>query len=75
MAQNETPIEDEAFGITDRLVSDVLEAVAAENGPVVSGLLDPPHPADVAPPLEQIAVRERRDMLTEIGNASCRARV
>jgi magnesium transporter len=64
MPDAENMNDDEAFGITDRLVSDVLDAVAANNGSVVSGLLDPLHPADVAHLLEQIDTRDRRALLT-----------
>lgn len=54
---------DEAFGITDRLVSDVLDAVGRGDGETLSGLLDPAHPADVAHLLEQIDTRDRRALL------------
>ena len=64
MAEPDIPNEAEAFGITDRLVADVMAAVGEENGPLVSGLLDPLHPADVAHLLEQIDARDRRDLLT-----------
>lgn len=63
MAETEKISEDEAFGITDRLISDVLLAVNAGEGPVVGALLDPLHPADVAHLLEQIDTRERRELL------------
>lgn len=55
--------EDEAFGITDRLVSDVVDAVEGDEAKRVSDLLDPLHPADVAHLIEQIDGRERRDLL------------
>lgn len=64
MAELEENIEEEAFGITDRLVSDVMEAVAQQDGATISRLLDHLHPADVAHLLEQIDTRERRDLLT-----------
>ena len=64
MAQNDLTSEDEAFGITDRLVSDVMEAVEAENGAEVGKLLDSLHPADVAHLLEQVTARDRRALLT-----------
>ena len=63
MAEPDINSEDEAFGITDRLVSDVLEAVAADDGPAVAALLDPLHPADVAHLLEQIDERKRQKLL------------
>lgn len=56
--------EVEAFGVTDRLVSDVMDAVEAGDGAVVSGLLDRLHPADVAHLLEQVDTRDRRALLT-----------
>ncbi len=55
--------EDEAFGITDRLLGDVRAAVEAGEASVVAGLLDPLHPADIAHLLEQIDARERRELL------------
>lgn len=64
MAEPDDTSEVEAFGITDRLVSDVMEAVAQEDGATISGLLDHLHPADVAHLLEQINTRDRRDLLT-----------
>ena len=64
MAEPDNTNEEEAFGITDRLVAEVMAAVDAGEGPVVSGLLDPLHPADVAHLLEQIDTRGRRDLLT-----------
>ncbi|MCK0096361.1 magnesium transporter [Yoonia sp. F2084L] len=62
MAEPEST-EDEAFGITDRLVSDVLDAVGRGDGAFLSEALDPMHPADVAHLLEQIDVRDRRALL------------
>ncbi len=62
MAEPETS-EDEAFGITDRLVSDVLDAVGRGDGAYLSAELDPMHPADVAHLLEQIDARDRRALL------------
>ncbi|MFO8125379.1 magnesium transporter, partial [Yoonia sp.] len=63
MAESETD-ENEAFGITDRVVSDVLDAVGRGDGAFLSGLLDPMHPADVAHLLEQVGARDRRALLT-----------
>ncbi len=63
MAEAESS-EDEAFGITDRLVSDVLDAVGRGDGAFLSEVLDPMHPADVAHLLEQIDARDRRALLT-----------
>ena len=63
MAEPEYNIDEEAFGITDRLVSDVLDAVQAGDGEKVNFLLESLHPADVAHLLEQIDKRDRRDLL------------
>jgi magnesium transporter len=63
MAEAETQ-EDEAFGITDRLVSEVMEAVERNDGAFLTETLDTMHPADVAHLLEQIDTRERRALLT-----------
>ncbi len=56
-------IEDEAFGISDRLVADVLVAVDQGNAPKVDAILEPLHAADIAHLIEQINPRERRDLL------------
>ncbi len=64
MADNTTTPEDEAFGITDRFLADVLDAVDAGQGEAVAALLDPLHAADVAHLLEQIDAKKRRDVLT-----------
>lgn len=63
MAEDLLEIEEEAFGVTDRLIEDVLEAVAAEDAAQVDELLDPLHPADVAHLFEQIDARDRKDLL------------
>ena len=64
MAEPDGINEEEAFGITDRLVGDVLDAVQAGAGDTITNLLDHLHPADVAHLLEQINARERRELLT-----------
>jgi magnesium transporter len=56
-------IEDEAFGVTDRLVADVMDAVDGGEARDVDAILDPLHPADVAHLIEQIDGRKRRDLL------------
>ena len=56
--------EDEAFGITDRLIAEVLDAVAAEDATAIDTLLDPLHPADIAHLIEQIDGRDRRDLIS-----------
>ncbi|SFR34372.1 magnesium transporter [Yoonia tamlensis] len=56
--------EDEAFGITDRLVAEVLAAVEAQDALAVDALLDPLHAADIAHLIEQIDSRDRRDLIT-----------
>lgn len=64
MADHDDDHEDEAFGITDRLVSEVLEAIAQGDAALVDSLLDPLHPADIAHLIEQIDSKERRELLT-----------
>ena len=64
MAEEELETEDEAWGITERLLGDVLAAVEAEDGAALSALLDDLHAADVAHLLEQIDARDRRALLT-----------
>jgi len=56
-------IDDEAFGITDRLLADVMAAVEARDAAAIEALLDPLHPADIAHLIEQISVKDRRDLL------------
>ena len=41
-------IEEEAFGITDRVIAEVLEAVAAQDADRIDAILDPLHAADIA---------------------------
>lgn len=55
--------EDEAFGITDRVVADVLAAIEAKDADEIDALLDPLHPADIAHLIEQIDSRDRRALL------------
>ena len=57
-------IDDEAFGISDRLVADVMSAVETGQSVYVDALLDPLHPADVAHLIELIDSRQRRDLLS-----------
>ncbi|MDO6589216.1 magnesium transporter [Loktanella sp. D2R18] len=64
MAEQTDISEDETFGITDRLLADVLAAVEAKDAQSVDALLDPLHPADIAHLIEQIDGRDRRDLLT-----------
>lgn len=63
MADLDDDIDEEAFGITDRLVGEVLDAVAAEDADAVDALLDPLHPADIAHLIEQIDGRDRRELI------------
>lgn len=56
-------IDDEAFGISDRLVADVMSAVETGQSIYVDALLDPLHPADIAHLIELIDGRQRRDLL------------
>ncbi len=55
--------EEEAFGITDKFVSDVMEAVEADADEVVEDLVDPLHPADVAHLIEQLDDKDRKEFL------------
>lgn len=55
--------EEEAFGINDRFVADVVEAVEEEAAERVSDLLDPLHPADIAHLIEQVDGKERSELL------------
>jgi magnesium transporter len=55
--------EDEAFGITDRLVAEVLEAVEAGDSAAIDVLLEPLHPADIAHLIELIDARDRTALL------------
>ncbi|WP_322893821.1 MULTISPECIES: magnesium transporter [unclassified Yoonia] len=64
MADPDDDHEDEAFGITDRLVSEVLEAVENGDADRIDVLLEPLHPADIAHLIEQIDRKERREFLT-----------
>jgi len=61
---NKDSNSDEAFGITDRLIAEVMVAVNDNARDTLDALLDPLHPADVAHLLEQIDSRDRRDLLT-----------
>ena len=56
--------DDEVFGITDRVVSDVLQAIDDRNVEEIEALLDPLHPADIAHLIELIDTRQRRELLT-----------
>ena len=56
--------EDEVFGINDRVVAGVLEAIDDRNAEEISALLDPLHPADIAHLIELIDARQRRELLT-----------
>lgn len=56
--------EDEAFGVTETLVDEVLEAVEAGDAAQIDQLLDPLHPADIAHLIEQVDASERRDLLS-----------
>jgi len=63
MSDEVEEIDDEAFGITDRLLADVMDAVEARDAAVIEALLDPLHPADIAHLIEQISVKDRRELL------------
>jgi len=57
------PVEDEAFGITDRLLADVRTAVEKQDKTALDAILDPIHPADIAHLIEQIDGRDRGELL------------
>ena len=57
-------LDAEAFGITDSLVSSVLEAVEGQDATDIDRLLSPLHPADIAHLLELIDGRKRTTLLT-----------
>tara|TARA_R110002051_G_scaffold104963_1_gene177837 strand:- start:54525 stop:55898 length:1374 start_codon:yes stop_codon:yes gene_type:complete len=63
MTDDINDIEDEAFGITDRVIAEVLEAVEARDASRVDTILDPLHAADIAHLIELIDARDRRDLL------------
>jgi magnesium transporter len=54
----------EAFGINDRFVEEVLEAVIAADSTALRVMLDPVHPADLAHLIEVIDGRRRTELLT-----------
>ncbi|WP_420858395.1 magnesium transporter [Marivivens marinus] len=56
--------DEEAFGVTDRLIAEVLDAVEAQDAVTIDALLDPLHAADIAHLIEQVDARDRRDLLT-----------
>ena len=64
MAEENEIDEDEVFGITDRLIAEVLEAVEIADAQAVDTLLDPLHPADIAHLIEQIDAKDRRALLS-----------
>ncbi|WP_019955349.1 magnesium transporter [Yoonia vestfoldensis] len=64
MADIDDEVDAEAFGITDRTVAEVLNAVMQGDAAAVDALLDPLHPADIAHLIELIDSKERRDLLT-----------
>ncbi|MEM9785323.1 MAG: magnesium transporter, partial [Pseudomonadota bacterium] len=63
MAEPQDSTDEEAFGITEALLSDVMEAVGGSDGEAVDAILEPLHPADIAHLLEQIDERDRRALL------------
>ena len=50
---------EEAFGITDRLIAETLEAIRNADRERIDELLGPLHPADIAHLFEQIDIRDR----------------
>lgn len=63
MAEHDIDTDDGAFGITDRIIAEVLNALIAGDAAAIDALLDPLHPADIAHLIEQIDRKERRDLL------------
>ncbi len=64
MAEHHDENTDEAFGVTDKLLAGVMDAVKARDTETMDALLDPLHPADVAHLLEQIDGKYRPDVLS-----------
>ena len=56
-------IEEEAFGIADRVIAEVREAITAQDADRIDALLEPLHAADIAHLIELIDPRDRRDLL------------
>jgi len=65
MAEEAPENENEAWGVTERLLADVRAALQASDSARLSELLDDRHAADIAHLLEQVDTRERRDLLTQ----------
>jgi len=64
MTDRPDDIDDEAFGISDHLIGDVMDAVHTGDAAQVAAILDPLHAADIAHLIEQIDPRNRRDLLS-----------
>jgi magnesium transporter len=64
MTDRPNDIDDEAFGISDHLIGDVMDAVHTGDAAQVAAILDPLHAADIAHLIEQIDPRNRRDLLS-----------
>lgn len=56
-------VEEEAFGINDRVIVDVLAAVEAQDVDTLNAILEPIHPADIAHLIELVDARDRRALL------------
>lgn len=61
----DTTAEEEAFGVTERLLADVRDAISTDDNTALDALLDPLHPADIAHLIEQIDGRERQALLAQ----------
>lgn len=60
--------EDEAYGLGSEVVSDVLDALEAEDAPRVLGLVDDLHVADLADLIEQIGSADREALIRTLGD-------
>ena len=58
---------DEEFGLSGDLVDRVLAATEAGDAALLTALLEPLHPADIADLLEQVGTAERRELLRLYG--------
>lgn len=60
----ELEVEEEAFGVGDNLVDEVLSAIEAGDAAAIDALLNPLHPADIAHLIELIDPTSRRGLLS-----------
>ena len=60
--------EDEAYGLDSEIVSEVLDALEAEDAPRVLALVDELHVADLADLIEQIGSADREALIRALGD-------